>query len=162
VFRLGLLGLRAACRCADGIGEPTKLLPAYLAKLKSNDPRDFIPAVYRGAWDKAAIASLAPIVLEHAITGDAAARAIFDAETHELARTIAGAIANGHLPRQGVPIALTGGLVLNSVSYRERLLEQLQTFGITPGPVGLVEDPALGAVVLARKLMGERSVTTQS
>ena len=47
-FRLGLLGLRAACRAADGIGAPTKLLPAYLAKLGTSDPRDFIPAVYRG------------------------------------------------------------------------------------------------------------------
>ena len=28
----------------------------------SPDPRDFIPAVYRGKWDKAAIAALAPVV----------------------------------------------------------------------------------------------------
>ena len=77
-FRLGLQGLRAACRTADGIGEPTKLLPAYLAKLGSRDPRDFIPAVYRGSWDKAAIAGLAPIVLELAAAGDETARVIFE------------------------------------------------------------------------------------
>jgi N-acetylglucosamine kinase-like BadF-type ATPase len=152
-FRLGLLGLRAACRCADGIGPATKLLPAYLAKLGTRDPRDFIPAVYRGAWDKAAIAGLAPIVLELAGTGDEAATQIFDSETAELARTIAGAVANGDLPKDGVPVALTGGLVLYSTPFRERLLANLPSCGVTPGPVGLVDDPALGAVVLARKLI---------
>jgi N-acetylglucosamine kinase-like BadF-type ATPase len=152
-FRLGLLGLRAACRCADDIGPATKLLPAYLAKLGSRDPRDFIPAVYRGGWDKAAIAGLAPIVLELAGSGDEVARQIFDSEITELARTIAAAVTNGGLPKDGVPLALTGGLVLHSAPFRERLLASLPSCGVTPGPVGLVDDPALGAVVLARKLL---------
>lgn len=151
-FRLGLLGLRAACRAADGIGGTTRLLAAYLDRLGSKDPRDFIPAVYRGSWDKATIAGLAPIVLDLAAAGDDTARAIFESETMELARTVAGAVANGGLPKDGVPIALTGGLVLHNAPYRERLLANLPACGVTPGPVGLVDDPALGAVVLARKL----------
>jgi hypothetical protein len=99
--------LRAACRCADGIGEPTKLLPAYLVKLKSNDPRDFIPAVYRGAWDKAAIAGLAPIVLELAAAGDNVALAIFETETLELFAT--GDIRDTHTgpgPIEGLVLEL--------------------------------------------------------
>jgi len=155
-FRLGLLGLRAACRCADKIGPPTQLLPALLTKLGSNDPRDFIPAVYRGAWDKAAIANLALVVLELAATGDEAARAIFEAETLELAKTAAGAVANGGLPHDGVPVALTGGLVLRNEAYREQFLTNLRACGVDHGPVGLVEEPALGAVVLARKMLGDK------
>lgn len=151
-FRLGLLGIRAACRAADNIGAPTKLLPALLAKLGSSDPRDFIPAVYRGAWDKAAIAGLAPIVLELAPT-DPTANAIFEGETLELARTAAGAVANGGLSRDGVPVALTGGLMLHSEAFRNGFLANLRSCGVTPGPVGLVDDPAVGAVVLARKLL---------
>lgn len=151
-FRLGLLGLRAACRAADNIGPPTKLLPALLLKLGTKDPRDFIPAVYRGKWDKAAIAGLAPVVLE-LVSADDTARAIFENETLELARTAAGAVASGGLPKDGVPIALAGGLVLRNASYRERFLSNLPTCGVTPGPVGLVEDPASGAVVMARKLL---------
>jgi N-acetylglucosamine kinase-like BadF-type ATPase len=154
-FRMGLLGLRAACRCADGIGPTTKLLQAYLAKLGSTDPRDFIPAVYRGAWDKAAIAGLAPVVLDLATTDDTA-RAIFETEAMELARTAAGAVANGNLPKTGLPIALTGGLLLRSDAFRDRFLANLRACGVTPGPVGLVEDPAVGAVVMAKKLLGER------
>jgi N-acetylglucosamine kinase-like BadF-type ATPase len=152
-FRMGLLGLRAACRWADGIGEPTRLLEAYLAKLGSKDPRDFIPAVYRGSWDKAAIANLAPLVLELAATGDPVAGSIFDTETMDLARTVVGAVVNGGLPKESVPIALTGGLVLHNAAFRERLLANLAACGVTPGPVGLVDDPALGAVVLARKMI---------
>jgi N-acetylglucosamine kinase-like BadF-type ATPase len=152
-FRLGLQGLRAACRAADGIGTPTRLLEAYLTKLGTKDARDFIPAVYRGSWDKAAIAKLAPTVLELAAVGDETARAIFESEAMELARTVTGAVVNGGLPKEGVPIALTGGLVLHNVPFRERLLANLPACGVTPGPVGLVEDPALGAVVLARKLL---------
>ena len=151
-FRMGLLGLRAACRCADNIGPPTKLLAAYLAKLGTRDPRDFIPAVYRGAWDKAAIAALAPLVLELAATDDTA-RALFESEALELARTAAGAVANGNLPKDGLPVALTGGLLLRGEAFRERFLANLRACGVTPGPVGLVDDPALGAVVLARKLL---------
>ncbi len=153
-FRMGLLGLRAACRAADRIGPPTKLLPALLDRLGSTDARDFIPAVYRGAWDKAAIASLAPIVLELSAEGDEAACTIFESETYELARTAAGAVINGGLPREGVPVALTGGLVLRNESFRDRFLANMRTCGVVPGPVGLVEEPALGALVLARKLAG--------
>jgi N-acetylglucosamine kinase-like BadF-type ATPase len=155
-FRIGLQGLRAACRTADKVGPPTKLLAAYLAKLESKDPRDFIPAVYRGKWDKAAIANLAPVVLDLAAEGDEAARSIFETETMELARTAAAAVANGGLPKDGVPVALTGGLVLHNEMYRERFLVNLRACGVTPGPVGLVEEPAQGAVVMARKLVGER------
>jgi N-acetylglucosamine kinase-like BadF-type ATPase len=152
-FRLGLLGLRAACRAADNIGPPTQLLPVLLTKLGSNDPRDFIPAVYRGNWDKAAIAGLAPTVMELAAIGDETARAIFESESLELARTAAGAVFQGGLPRDGVPVALTGGLVLRNELFRERFLVNLSVCGVTPGPVGLVDDPAVGAVVLARRML---------
>lgn len=152
-FRMGLLGLRAACRAADGITAQTKLLPALLAKLETDNPRDFIPAVYRGNWDKAAIAGLAPLVLELS-EQDTTAAEIVESEALELAKTAVGAVVNGGLPRNGVPIALTGGLVLRGDAFRDRFLTHMRACGVNPGPVGLVEDPALGAVIIARKLLG--------
>lgn len=152
-FRLGLLGLRAACRAADNIGEATALLPAFLKAIGSDDAREFIPAVYRGKWDKAAIAALAPVVLTAASSGDATATAIFEGEARELARTAAGAVANGGLPRDGVPIALAGGLLLESAAFRDHFLHELRACGVAPGPVGLVDDPVVGAVVLAQRLL---------
>jgi N-acetylglucosamine kinase-like BadF-type ATPase len=155
-FRMGLLGLRAACRAADNVGEPTSLLGILLEKLGSREPRDLIPAVYRGTWDKAFIANLAPVVLAAAASGDRVATAIFESEVRELAKTAAGAVAAGGLPRDNLPVALTGGLVIENAMYRDRFLEELKGCGVTPGPVGLVDDPVVGAVVLARKLVGEK------
>jgi N-acetylglucosamine kinase-like BadF-type ATPase len=156
-FRTGLLGLRAACRAADGVGESTALLPLLLKELGTTDAREFIPAVYRGKWDKAALARLAPIVLGAAASGDRTATAIAESEARELAKTAAGAVAAGGLPRDGVPMALTGGMVVENAQFRERFLNELRACGVTPGPVGLVEEPVVGAVVLARKLLGERA-----
>jgi N-acetylglucosamine kinase-like BadF-type ATPase len=155
-YRVGLLALRAACRAADGIGEPTALLPALLNRLGSAGPRDFIPAVYRGGWDKAFVAGLAPLVQAAAAAGDRVAAAIFDGEALELAKTAAGAVAAGGLPRDGVPVALTGGMVIENESFRNRFLGELRACGVTPGPVGLVDDPVVGAVALARKLLDEQ------
>jgi N-acetylglucosamine kinase-like BadF-type ATPase len=156
-FRTGLLGLRAACRAADGIGEKSSLLPLLLKELGSSDAREFIPAVYRGKWDKAAIARLAPLVLGAAEAGDPVATTIFEGEARELAQTAAGAVAAGGLPRENLPMALTGGMVVENEAFRERFLGELRTCGVTPGPVGLVEEPVVGAVVLARKLLGDRA-----
>jgi N-acetylglucosamine kinase-like BadF-type ATPase len=152
-FRIGLLGLRAACRAADNIGENTALLQAFLTELSTTDAREFIPTVYRGKWDKAAIAGLAPIVLKTAATGDAVAQAIVEQETRELARTAAGAIASGKLSPDGIPVALAGGLLLENEPFRERFLHELRACGVTPSHVGLVDDPVVGAVVLARRML---------
>ena len=152
-FRIGLLGLRAACRTADNIGERTTLLPTYLKALGSNDPREFIPAVYRGKWDKAAIAALAPLVLTAAASGDAVATAIFEQEARELALTAAGAVFAGGLSRDGIPVALAGGLLLESEMFRNHFLCELGACGLSPSSVGLVDDPVVGAVVLARRLL---------
>jgi N-acetylglucosamine kinase-like BadF-type ATPase len=152
-FRVGLQGLRAACRAADRVGPATLLLDAFLSKLGTGEPRDLIPAVYRGAWDKAAIAALAPVVLQLAVERDPVAEELVQAEARELGRTAVGAVRNAGLPSDGVPVALTGGLLLHSALFRGLFLDGLRTLGVTPHPVGLVENPAVGAIVMARKLL---------
>jgi len=154
-YRMGLLAIRAVCRSADGITPPTKLLPELMVKFGIVHPRELIPVVYGGTWDKAAIAGLAPVVLELA-PEDRTAATILEEQALELAKTAAGAVTLGRLSPDGIPIALTGGLFLKSQSFRTQFLDHLRGYGVTPGPVGLVYDPALGAVTLARKLLGER------
>ena len=152
-FMVGLTGLRAACRAADRAGSPTKLLSAFLTRLGTTDPRDFIPAVYRGAWDRTAIAGLAPVVVEAAETGDEVAHKLIVHQVTELARTAFTAVEAAQLPRLGLPIAVAGGLIVRSEFYRQLFVEAVRGFGIHPGVVQPVADPALGAVVLARKLI---------
>lgn len=149
---VGLSGLRAACRAADGAGPPTKLLDAFLADLGARDPRDFIPAVYRGAWDRSAIAGHAPLVVATAEAGDEVAHKIVVRQVTELARTAVSAIDANSLPRLGLPVAVAGGLIVGSAFYRGLFVEALRGFGVHPGCVNPVADPAVGAVILARKL----------
>jgi hypothetical protein len=86
--------------------------------------------------------------------GDGVAAGIVEGEARELARTAAGAVRAGGLPLAGVPVALTGGLVVESAAYRERFLSGAARLRGDARPVGVVDDPVLGAVVLARKLLG--------
>jgi N-acetylglucosamine kinase-like BadF-type ATPase len=150
-WNVGLGGLRAACRAADRAGPPTRLLADFLAKLGSADPREIIPTVYRGAWDRAAIAGLAPVVLAAAEAGDEVAHKLVVREVTELARTAAAAVDAAKLPRLGLPVAVAGGLVVRSAFYRGLFVEALRGHGIHPGAVTPVEEPAVGAVVLARR-----------
>jgi N-acetylglucosamine kinase-like BadF-type ATPase len=116
-------------------------------------PPDLIPAVYRGPWDRAAIAGMAPLVLDAAAEGDLVATRIVRSQAAELAGTAAGAVHNNGLDVKGLPVALAGGVLLGSETYRVEFLAGLRNAGIEPGPVQLVPDPATGAVVLARKLV---------
>jgi N-acetylglucosamine kinase-like BadF-type ATPase len=152
-YQIGLAGLRAACRAADTAGPPTALLGAFLDRLGSADPREFIPAVYRGAWDRAAIAGLAPVVLDAAEQGDAVAHKIVVREVTDLARTAVTAVERADLPRLGLPIAVAGGLIVRNEFYRRLFVEAVRGFGVHPGVVQPVDDPAVGAVVLARRLL---------
>lgn len=153
-FQIGLRALRAVCRAADGTGPPTALSEAFLQKLGSNEARDLIPAVYRGQWDKSAIAQLAPLVLSH-MENDRVARQIVESEVRALARTAAAVVQRAHLPARDVPTALGGGLFLHSQVYREAFLALLQEEGVQTGTVTVVVEPARGAVLLARQLCAD-------
>jgi len=149
-YNLALQGLRAACRAADKVDRDTVLLTHFLKKMNLASPPDLIPAIYRGPWDRTAIAALAPIVLEAAERGDATARNLVDSEAEQLARTAAAAVRNHGLPTT-LPVALAGGLLLGSELYRTSFSIGLARCGIFAQPLALVPDPALGAVVLARR-----------
>ena len=57
------------------------------------------------------------------------------------------------LEKDNLPVALAGGLFLNSDRFREHFLTSLRQFGIHPGRVTPVEEPATGAIVMARKIL---------
>ena len=150
-YRIAVDGLRAACRAFDRCGPPTVLVDRYLARMEATDPPGLIPAVYRGSWNMAAIAGLAPLVLVAAAEGDEVAAAIGRSHADSLARTAAeSARANG-LPLDAVPVAVTGGVILGSEWFRAAFLAALRESGVHPDPVTAVPDPTVGAVVIARR-----------
>ncbi|NJM40155.1 MAG: hypothetical protein HC853_05020 [Anaerolineae bacterium] len=56
------------------------------------------------------------------------------------------------LPGQTVPLALTGGLLLNAALVRARVLEHLRTSSVHFDPINLVQQPVDGAVRIAQSL----------
>jgi N-acetylmuramic acid 6-phosphate etherase len=152
-FRLVQSALRACCQSVDRSGPPTVLVERFAARMGLSDPRDYVQAVYGGAWDRASLASLAPLVLEAAAAADGVAVRVLTEQAEELARTAAAATTNVGLPATDLPLALAGGLMLGSDDYRGKFLAALRRVGLSPGPVRLVDDPAVGAVILGRKLL---------
>src|SRR5205823_6440827 len=69
-FRIVLSALQACCRAVDQCGPPTVLVNEFVSRMKLADPTDLIRAVYRGTWDRAALAGLAPVVLDAADAAD--------------------------------------------------------------------------------------------
>jgi N-acetylglucosamine kinase-like BadF-type ATPase len=156
-YSIALAALKAACRSFDGVEKPTALVDCVVEKMKIGSIPAIIEAVYRGAWDRTAIAGLAPAVLEIAGNGDAVAVAIVRKEAEDLARTAVGAVNANGLPKRGLPVALAGGVLTRSEMFRGLFLDSLWMAGIEPGPVNLVTDPALGAVKLAMQSGGTAS-----
>jgi len=149
-YMIALNALRAACRSFDGVLPPSILVEQLVAKMALKEAPDFIPAVYRGGWDRTAIAGLCPGVLEAADGGDALAVEVVEREARELARTAARAVVANGLP-SSLPVALSGGVLIHGANYRTKFLAALCEFGLAPNPVRLVDDPVVGAVVLARR-----------
>jgi N-acetylmuramic acid 6-phosphate etherase len=146
-YALATSALRAVARAADGRGPATALTERFLERLGLSRPQDLIAVVYRGGRDRADLAALAPLVVE-AADRDAVAADIVAEGARELAR--AGAAVARQLGWVcPVPAALTGGLLLGSAGYRQRVLDALTSLGLQPDPVTLVDEPALGAVKLA-------------
>jgi N-acetylglucosamine kinase-like BadF-type ATPase len=152
-YRLALHGLQAVARAADGCAPETLLTRRTLAMMQLGEPVEMIHAVYRGGWDRSRLASLAPVVLTAAEEGDAVAQQIVAAEARELAKTAAAAARKLALPSDGLPLALTGGTILNSAGYRGRFLSAFAELGVRAEPITLVPEPAEGAVRVARKLL---------
>jgi N-acetylmuramic acid 6-phosphate etherase len=145
-YALVLAGLQAVVQAADGRGPTTRLTERLLAAMELKEPQGLVHAVYGGKWDRAALAALAPLVLEAAEVGDAVATEIVRRAAHELARTAAAVARRLGLDPQAVPVALAGGVLLGSPGYRQCFLQALQGLGVHADPVAVVPEPAQGAI----------------
>jgi N-acetylmuramic acid 6-phosphate etherase len=146
-YALVLAGLQAAARAADGRGPATILTERFVERFGLSRPRDLILAVYGGGPDRAALAALAPLVVETA-DGDTVAAGIVEHGARELALA-AAAVFRQLQWTAPIPLALAGGLLQGSPPYRQRVLDALQALGVQHDAVALVEEPAEGAVRLA-------------
>ncbi|MBI5305235.1 MAG: hypothetical protein HY868_24100 [Chloroflexi bacterium] len=153
-FEMARHALRAASQAADGRGEPTRLGDAILAFWNLREPQDLIARVYRSGLKNADIAALASVVVRVADEGDAVAHKLIDDAGASLAIAIGAVARSLQIERVAIPLALTGGLLLDAPGVRERLFASARERGFNFAPVTLVHDPVLGAVRLALELLG--------
>lgn len=155
-YDLARQALRAATQSADGRGEKTELLDAILDFWKLPAPPDLVHQVYRTGLTHKDLAKLAPVVVECAAHGDAAAHRLAQDAADALARGVAAVSRALDFPQAEFPLALTGGLILGAAFYRELFLRALERAHCLCAPVEQVHDPVYGAVHLARAMLETR------
>jgi N-acetylmuramic acid 6-phosphate etherase len=152
-YGLTVSALRAIMRAIDARGRCTTLTERLLNGMGLTEPEQIIPAVHDGQWNRTRLAMLAPEVIRAADEGDGVANDIVTEHTCELAENAATVVRRLGLYRDGVAIALAGGLLTRSPTYRDRLLIKLGALEIRPGHVVEVSEPATGAVLRAVSLL---------
>ncbi len=153
-FELAREALRAAVQAADGRGQPTQLLTAFLNNWQLSNPQELIPRVYQTDSPNT-LARLAPLVIAAAQQGDAVAQQLIARAGDSLALMVVAVARALQFDHTATPLALTGGLLLAAEPVRNALLCALKDKGYEFKPVQLVHEPALGAVRLALDLAQE-------
>lgn len=158
-YAVAVAGLRLTTRRADGrvpaLDRDDWLTEPLCQAVGVNEPTGLINAVYGRPMDRAAIAALAPVVVEAADRGDRSADAILHVAALDLAAMVEAVARSLGLPEDGhLPVGLAGGFLLQCPQIRRRLLDDLA--GRRPGrPVEArdVPEPTAGAIILAKKAL---------
>lgn len=149
-FALGAAALRAVMRAHDGRGPATLLTSLILQRCGLTDPQNLVQRIYAAETPRAEIASLSDLVEQAASQKDPVALALLNEAARELAEMTQAVYRKlGNLP---VPLALTGGVLLNSAHLAAQFHQACQTLGLCFSTIQSVHEPALGAVLLAKAM----------
>ena len=155
-YAIALAGLRAAVRAADKRGRKTNLLPAFMEKLGATSPQDLVAMIYAPEMSREQLAELASVVFDLHGT-DESASLIIQSAAEALAEMVSTVATDLQLPAKGYDLALTGGVFLHRIDYREQVSQRLQDGSANRGPAPrqtvVVKEPVAGAVSLARRLV---------
>jgi N-acetylmuramic acid 6-phosphate etherase len=148
-YGLVLAAVRAVLLAAEGRGPRTLLTEMLSTAFEVDDPNRIVSRVHSGEWDRTRIADLAPRILDAEERGDEVAVSLVDTLHRQTAEAVLS--VKDRLKLEGkTTLALTGGLLLNSACFRNRLLRPLaEKMDFEPR---LVFEPARGAIELARAL----------
>lgn len=153
---IGRRALSIVTAAVDGREPETSLGNAVLAALQLRDALELIPW---GAQATATeLASLAPVVLEAAATGDLRANSLVSLAAEELmlhVRALGRRLFGDE--RATIPLALSGGLLAKGSLLRKRLEHRLKA--AVPGGIVRAEEvvPVRGAVRLALRTASART-----
>ncbi|MFN8497111.1 MAG: BadF/BadG/BcrA/BcrD ATPase family protein [Anaerolineae bacterium] len=160
-YYLGLQGLIALTRAADGRGAPTAITAPLLTALRLSDPQAVMRRLYhegldgsRSGMSRAEIASLAPLVLTAAIAGDASARAIVEQGVDALALMVDTVARKLDFGGPSVPVTAVGGLAQSGPDFKMWLYAAIRRRAPHAEIVEPLLSPVLGAALLALELGG--------
>ena len=149
-YALGRAALQNVVQAADGILPETMLTPLILDFWKLKTPQDLIPKIYQQNTSRHEIAALAPLLKTALEKQDEAACRILDQAALDLTATLAAVHSRLKLEKK-IPAAFGGG-ILNGFPYLvEKINQNLLAKNIFLSPLTLVDEPARGALRLARQ-----------
>jgi glucosamine kinase len=153
---IGRRALSVVTAAADGREPETTLTGAILTAAEVNDVSELVP--WAAAASPSALATLAPVVMSVADSGDLRANALLTLAVEELMlhlRTLARQLFVDE--RASVPLALAGGLMARGTPLRKRLEHRLKS--AVPGAQIRAEEvvPVRGAVRGALRYLGVAS-----
>jgi N-acetylglucosamine kinase-like BadF-type ATPase len=150
-YDIALQVLRAACQAADGRGaDGTTLLAELIQMWELSGPFDLIPYVYNQPDPRAILADIPPLVSRLALEGNSVCITILQAAGRDLAKAVIAAAKPIGL-HSSIPLALAGSVILRTPLLHTALCNTLAEYGHPADPVTPVEDPAIGALRLARE-----------
>jgi N-acetylglucosamine kinase-like BadF-type ATPase len=144
-YDIGLRGLRAVVRMADGRQASTLLIPEILTQISLTSPDQLVKWISRA--DKSQIAQLANSVFQAAQAGDLTAQEIINHASRELALSIQTVIQQLALPLSA-QIVLSGGVFQNQASF----VKSMQDHFLHRKVKLVAEEPAYGAILIAQQL----------
>ena len=150
---LGRRALSVVTASQDGREPETGLNGAILTHLELESLEELVP--WASTAMPAALAALAPVVMQVAATGDLRANALISLCVEELVLHVRTLARRCFLDeRAAIPVALAGGLLSRGSLVRKRLEQRLKS--AVPGAIIRVEevDGARGAGRRARRLLG--------
>lgn len=152
-YAIGLAGLRAVCRAADGRAPVSALTRLMLARHGLDRPEQLVPVAY-GGWKPADVAAHAPLVLRAAAEGDAAAREIVAEAAGELALSATAVIRRLGMDQGTVEVVASGGLWEGSDLLRAFFEQQVGRAVAGTRVIRARHEAVFGAVLLARQAAG--------
>jgi N-acetylglucosamine kinase-like BadF-type ATPase len=159
-FSIGQSALRAALQCLEDKSQPGRLAASVLAALGVKTVTQLTNAIYKNTDRRAAVAAMAPLVLDAAQDDDPVAQGILDTAAQDLAQIADRAMTRARLTERPIPLAVAGGMLVRSADLRGRLEGELQRLGAECA-MKVVEEPLDGCLRLAAEKFEGTLVTWQ-
>ncbi len=137
-------------RAYDGCDQPTLLTDLILQRRGLTNPQGLVKSIYGAESPRAEIAALSDLVEQAASQNDPIAIALLNEAARELAEIVQAVYRKlGNLP---VPLALTGGVILNGARLAAQFHQACQTLGLEFSAIQPIPEPAIGAIRLAQMI----------